>query len=298
LKRAGTSSCRAIAVSLLCAVVAGCSGGSNGGGPQGSGGSSGGTGGASGNGGSGGGGGAGGADASGTGGAGADAGSGGAPIILSLATNVTTLTPNGSLIVTAVVTHPQGIAQVIGGTLNDPGGASYGAFGVSTTSGSYSISLSWSAIEAVQDINAASGGVSRMFEATFYDQAGHSTSQTFTIQLQCPTSTDAICSGVCNSLHADTTSCGGCGRDCRTVFPSLSSPTCSTQAKCGGSLTSTVLQSCTAACQAVSLTCTGSVTASYRSGTSSASMTTDCATVPPATLSSLPFDSLFCKCTE
>src|SRR5581483_2542706 len=158
-----TRSVRRIAVSLALVVAISCSSGSSNNGPPGSGGgggstatggTSGATGGTTGAGGAATDGGASGG-APGTGGAGADGGAGaGAPIILSLAINVTALTPSGALIVTAVVTHPQGIAQVIGGALNDPSGASYGAFMVSTISGSYSVTLSWDAIEAVQDINA------------------------------------------------------------------------------------------------------------------------------------------------
>ena len=107
---------------------------------------------------------------------GGTAGTGGAiaaPIILSLATNVTSLTPSDSLVVTAVVTHPQGIAQVIGGTLLDPpAGGTYGAFQVSTTAGSYSLTLTWSQIKTVRDITTPVGGAGRTFRAQFFDQAG------------------------------------------------------------------------------------------------------------------------------
>jgi hypothetical protein len=306
-----TPSVRRIAVSLALIVAIGCSSGSSNNGPQGSGGGGGSTGTGGTSGGAGGTTGAGGAaidggasgGAPGTGGAGADGGTGtGAPIILSLATNVMTLTPSGSLIVTAVVTHPQGIAQVIGGTLNDPSGASYGAFMVSTTSGSYSVTLSWGAIEAVQDINAGSGGVSRTFAATFYDQAGHMTTKTFNIQLQCPTATDPICGGTCHPVQFTATSCGpGCSpRNCVTLYPSLADRACSTQGKCSGTLTSMTLQSCNAACQSAALMCTGTNVASYRNGGSTTTdMDVDCGTVPPANLSGTsPFDSLTCNCTE
>jgi hypothetical protein len=292
---------KAFAVSFACVVAVGCSGGSNGGGAGGSGGSAGGGGGGSGTGGVGG---SGGVSGAGGSDAGADAG-GGAPIILSLATNVTTLTPTGTLIVTVVVTHPQGIAQIIGGTLNDPSGASYGAFMVSTTSGSYSMTLSWAAIETVQDITSGPGGVSRMFQAVFYDQAGHSTTRTFSIQLQCPTSTNAICGGTCNALRS-TESCGACGHNCGTLYQSLSSRMCSSQGKCTGSMTSTVQQSCTAACQGVAaaLMCTGTNMANYRTGgASDMSYSIDCSTVPASSMTgpqsqSWPFDSINCNCTE
>jgi hypothetical protein len=300
-----------IVVALASVVAIGCSSGSSNNGPQGSGGGGGSTGTGGTSGGAGGTTGVGGAatdggasgGAPGTGGAGADGGTdAGAPIILSLATNVTTLTPNGTLITTAVVTHPQGIAQVIGGTLNDPSGASYGAFMVSTTSGSYSITLSWNAIEAVQDINASagSGGVSRMFVATFYDQSGHMTSKTFSIQLRCPTATDPICGGTCHPVQFTTTSCGpACSHNCVTLYPLLASRTCSNQGVCGGALDSTVRQSCSAACQGAGLMCTGTNIATYYSASDGTmDMNIDCSTVPSATSGALPFNAIHCTCTE
>ena len=213
-----------------------------------------------------------------------------------------------TLIVTAVVTHPQGIAQIIGGTLSDPGGASYGAFAVSTTAGSYSLTLSWSSLETVQDINAPSGGGSRTFVATFYDQAGHSTSKSFNIALKCPTATDAICSGACTSLQSNLTACGACDHNCTTLYPSLtSSRACSSQGKCTGGFSGTTLESCSAACQALGLTCTGNETVGYNNGGATVtSMTYACTMVPPASImgtgasgpQTWPFDSLSCSCTE
>ena len=247
---------------------------------------------------------AGGAGASGTNGtAGAGGTSADAPIIPSLATNVTTLLPTQNLVVTAVVTHPQGIAQVIGGTLNDPGGASYGAFMVSTTAGAYSLTLTWGALETVQDITTPPGGGSRMFVATFYDQAGHSTSKSFTIVLQCPTTTDAICASLCVSVQSNGSACGACGHSCATLYPSLPGVACS-QGRCSGSLTTTVLESCSAACQALGLSCTGTETPGYNDGGAViAPMTMACTAVPPATIpwtgtQILPFDNLVCTCTE
>jgi hypothetical protein len=245
--------------------------------------------------------------AAGTTGAGGTAGAGGAPadapIILSLATNVTTLLPTENLVVTAVVTHPQGIAQIIGGTLNDPGGASYGAFMVSTTAGSYSITLSWGALQTVQDISTPPGGGTRMFVATFYDQAGHSTSKSFTIMLKCPTGTDAICDSLCVSVQTNATACGACGHSCTTLYPSLPGVACS-QGLCSGSTTTTVRESCSAFCQGMNLSCTGTPTAGYNNGGATVTpMTLACSAVPPATIpgtgsQALPFNNLSCSCTE
>ena len=140
-----------------------------------------------------------------------------------------------------------------------------------------------------------------MFLATFYDQAGHTTSKSFSIQLRCPTATDPICGGTCVPVQFIPTSCGpGCARNCSTLYPSLSGRACSTQGKCSGTLSSTTLQSCNAACQGASLTCTGTNVAAYQNGTAvTTDMNVDCSTVPPASLSATsPFNALYCNCTE
>src|SRR5215831_17411302 len=170
------------AIGLLLLAGAACGGG-NGNGSTGGAGGAGGTGGV----------GTGGGGGVGTGGSGGgSAGSGGSggtatgsPVILNLSTNITVMTPNDNLSVTAVVTHPQGIAQVVGGTQSDPGGGTYGAFQVSTVSGSYSLTLTWGAINLVRTIGPDKGGTTRMFRAQFYDQAGHSTSQDVSVILRC-----------------------------------------------------------------------------------------------------------------
>jgi hypothetical protein len=147
--------------------------------------------------------------------------SSGGPTILTLGTNVTTLTPSEILVVTAVVTDPQGIAQVVGGTLNDPGGAVYGAFAVSTVSGAYSLTLTWSALETVNPITTPPGGGPRTFEAVFFDQGGRSTTRSFTIQLQCdsPHQSFEICAGVCMDGQNDPNNCGSCGNACTSANP-------------------------------------------------------------------------------
>lgn len=66
---------------------------------------------------------------------------------------------------------------------------------VTTISGSYSLTLTWDQIETVEDVTTPPGGVMRTLVAQFFDQAGHSTSQSLVLQIACPSSGDAICSG-------------------------------------------------------------------------------------------------------
>jgi hypothetical protein len=126
-----------------------------------------------------------------------------APMILSLNGNIKTMGPNDTLIVSVIVTDPDGINDVIGGTLDDPdSGSSYGSFATSATEGAYTITLTWEAIQAVRSIDAPPGGAHRIFRAKFFDVAGNSTTGDLDILMDCGTSASngyqyAICGGVC-----------------------------------------------------------------------------------------------------
>jgi hypothetical protein len=238
---------------------------------------------------------------SGGGGAAAGGDSGAGPIILSLSTNVSALTPDTTtpLIVTAVVTHPGGIAQLIGGTLSDPPmGGTYGAFQVSTTAGSYSLSLSWQQIEAVRAVDdAPPSGVGRLFRAQFFDQAGHSTSQDVTVNFWCG-GVDALCGGACANLASDIYHCGTCDNGCYALGTG-GSPMC-VMGKCVNvSMGSTTPQSCDSLCATKNLTCTAASVA-YQL-TSCSGVTIPCSEVPPATsttCTNVPFRSVSCTCTQ
>jgi hypothetical protein len=185
------------------------------------------------------------------GGSGGDNGGADAPVILNFSSNVTTLTPNESLIVTAVITDPQGIADVVGGTLGDPGGATYGSFAVSTVDGSYSVTLSWSAINTLASIESNTGGVDRIFVGTFFDQVGNMTSDSLTVHLECETATDGICDGECSDLQQDDANCATCGHDCGTNGTCVEG-TCFAP---GGCFTVVTVTDCNAACAAGGATC-------------------------------------------
>lgn len=153
-----------------------------------------------------------------------DSGGGGAvaPTILSLSTNVGSLTQGESVTITAVVTDPQGISDLIGGQLQDSGGGTYGAFTTSSDEGSYALTLSWDAMAAVSPITFDGEG-SRTVVAVFYDQAGNEASEELTLRLTCETGTacDSVCGmgecgGSCVDLANDEANCGECGHTCRS----------------------------------------------------------------------------------
>lgn len=134
-----------------------------------------------------------------------------APKILLLQTNVQTLHEGETLVVTAVVTDPDGIDDLIGGTLLDvDSGNSYGAFASSAAEGSYELDLAWGAIQTVRDIDAPTTGVGRTFVARFFDVAGHTAEQTVAITLRCKDAIHTACDGVCVDLQQDAEHCGTC----------------------------------------------------------------------------------------
>lgn len=134
-----------------------------------------------------------------------------APRILTLDTNVHTVHEDDPLVITAVVTDPDGIDDLIGGTLLDPdSGSSYGAFATSAAEGAYSISLAWGAVDLVRGIDTPTGGAPRVFRARFFDVAGHTADGDITVTLACENADLAACSGDCVDLLTSHDHCGAC----------------------------------------------------------------------------------------
>lgn len=139
-----------------------------------------------------------------------------APQILSLAANTTTLNEGSNLVVTAVVTDPNGIDDLIGGQLEPSSGGSFGAFATSAAEGSYSITLTWDAIQTVRAIDAPASGGALDLKAVFFDVAGARAERTLRITLRCDASnTQGLCGGECTDLVGDFENCGACRKDCR-----------------------------------------------------------------------------------
>jgi hypothetical protein len=134
-----------------------------------------------------------------------------APRILALDANVGELHEVDSLVVTAVVTDPDGIDDLIGGTLLDPeSGATYGAFATSAAEGAYSITLTWGEVDQVRGIDAPSSGVSRSFRARFFDVAGHTVEDDVDVVLRCENTDLSACGGDCVDLLTSPHHCGAC----------------------------------------------------------------------------------------
>lgn len=160
----------------------------------------------------------------------------GGPQIVMLSTNVTTLASSQTLLITAIVTDPDGIDDVIGGTLFDPDTeATYGAFVTSAAEGAYQLSLTWAQINTVKPINAGAEGAPRRFLARFFDTAAHSTQREIVTTLQCSAAgVLTACDGRCVDLQTDEQNCGTCNHPagnagsemltCRDGQPSCEDP--------------------------------------------------------------------------
>jgi hypothetical protein len=204
--------------------------------------------------------GSGGVGGAGSGGVGGSAGSGGAsamnaPVIASLTTDVTMLTEGGSVTFTALVTDPDGVADVIGGTLTDSAGAvTYGSF-MQQSAGTFTFTMAWQRIHQVVPIEFAGQQV-RTFRARFLDQAAHTGEATVNVTLTCPSANPNACAGTCVDISSNQNHCGECGKACVVGSGAGGCVSGRCQAawgRCFGQ--SDGFANCAAFCSSVSLTC-------------------------------------------
>lgn len=171
------------------------------------------------------------------------------PQILVFGTNVQSLTEGESVTFTAVVTDPDGIDDVIGGTLSDGNGHYYGAFATTGQEGAYALTVSWAQIDQLQAINLNTNVTStRNFEVEFYDQAGHSVQQATTVTVTCKGV--AGCDGHCTDLSKDVQNCGTCGHACAAGVACFKGQ-CAALSQCSYPPNST----CNLVCSTVGKTC-------------------------------------------
>jgi hypothetical protein len=158
-----------------------------------------------------------------SGAAGATTGNGSAPRILTLNANTTTVTEKDQLVISLVATDPDGIEDVIGGVVKDPGtGGSYGALQSAAMEGSYSITLSWAQINTVSYLDAPAAGAPRTFRVQIFDMAGNVAEGDVTVTFKCSgdsglTGRPEACGGICTGLDFDFENCGTCRHACHDV---------------------------------------------------------------------------------
>jgi hypothetical protein len=214
-----------------------------------------------------------------------------APKILSLKANVQTLRETEMLVISAVVTDPDGINDLIGGNLTTIEGASaYGAFATDAGEGAYSIALTWSSINTTDSIETEKGAATqRTFRASFFDAAGHISSRDISINLQCRGADDASCSGTCTDLSVATAQhCGACNHTCGGGSQCVAEV-----GSCVIARTVTQRVACNTQCNASFPVCLGGY-AYYGSNPISVA----CNAVPPATNQDVAFSDMDCYCAE
>jgi hypothetical protein len=133
------------------------------------------------------------------------------PNIITFNTNSLDITQGESVVFSAVVTDPDGIDDVIGGTLLDvASGLSYGSFATAAAEGAYTLTVPWSEMHRLASIN-FTAAITRTFRAEFFDAGGNRATRDVTLTLTCDGI--AACSGVCTDLST-TENCGSCGNVC------------------------------------------------------------------------------------
>ncbi len=137
----------------------------------------------------------------------------GAPVFLSLQMNVSKITAGETVIFTAVLTDPDGVDDIVGGTLSDVSGMiGYGPFVAAGQEGTYSIDVSWDAVNQAQPIQFEGVDLKKLFRAEFYDQMANKVHQDVELTLTCMEG--SACSGVCTDIMMDADHCGACNKAC------------------------------------------------------------------------------------
>ncbi len=137
----------------------------------------------------------------------------GAPVFLSLQTNVSKITAGESVIFTAVLTDPDGVDDIVGGTLSDASGQiGYGPFVAAGQEGTYSITVSWDEMQQAEAIQFEGVDLGRVFRAEFYDQGANKVQQDVDLTLTC--AEGSACDGVCTDIMVSAEHCGACGKVC------------------------------------------------------------------------------------
>lgn len=167
------------------------------------------------------------------------------PIILSFSTNTSEIDPTDTVSFSVIVSDPQGIDDLIGGQLIDPGGSTYGTFSTASEEGAYSLSLGWSQVNTVRTIEFEAGSSeNRTFRAQFYDAEGNSATDDLSVRLSCARSDEGACDGECISLSSDSDNCGACGNVCPRGSYGCAQGHCLVESTCATDVTSNCNQIC------------------------------------------------------
>ncbi len=110
----------------------------------------------------------------------------GAPIILSLESDKTSATLTEPVLISAIVTDPDGVRDVIGGQLSIVGSdAVIGTFQANAQEGAYSMSVTFEQLMSDMPGSLEPSPAPRVLEARFFDQSGAESWKTIEIEASC-----------------------------------------------------------------------------------------------------------------
>ncbi|MDC0672875.1 hypothetical protein [Nannocystis radixulma] len=177
----------------------------------------------------------------------------GGPMFLSFSANVATLTQDESVTFTALLTDPDGVTDIVGGSLRSADESlEFGPFVAAGQPGTYSISLTWAQIHQTSPIEFEDGELPRMFRAVFFDQGSHKATNETSLDLVC--AGGSACDGTCTDLALDGLNCGACGHGCDDGADACESRACAPAwSECINYTDG--LETCEAACQSFGESC-------------------------------------------
>ena len=173
-----------------------------------------------------------------------------APVFLTFSANPTAITEGESVTFTAILTDPDGVSDIVGGSLLSADGATeFGPFVAAGQQGTYTFTLSWAQVHQAIPIQFENSMDTRMFGARFFDQTANSSTKTVSVNLQC--ASGSACDGACKDLDSDTSNCGTCAHSCALSCAS---------GKCGPSWSECIggddgFSTCDQVCQSIGETC-------------------------------------------
>jgi hypothetical protein len=121
-----------------------------------------------------------------------------------------------------IVTHTAGRDAIAGGKLEDEAGATYAAFQLGSTNGTYEATLDAKAINDVRPIDTTPTDDLRQFVVRFFDNEGHTVTSKHSVGLKCGSSgTQTAKNGKCHDLTLDHDNCGAHGQVCPKLTSGL-----------------------------------------------------------------------------
>ncbi|MEM6989226.1 MAG: hypothetical protein AAF721_01975 [Myxococcota bacterium] len=139
-----------------------------------------------------------------------------APTIVSLSADPPSISPGGTVTISAIVTDPDGAADLVGGTLDTSDAAqTYGPF-LGPQRGVFTASVTWDILAELEAFRFAGDGT-LMLSVAFFDTDGAATTDTVAVGLSCDgdeTSPGVCGDGLCVDFDRDAAHCGECDQPC------------------------------------------------------------------------------------